>query len=790
MQQINSLIVCSTSRVVREKLTTYLQTNSILPKIITIGDFEKKVVFVPNRFFIDEDSRVLLLKEASQFTNFKNLHISREFFAFLKNSQFLFSFFEELAGELIEIKDLKKHDVYDAYHEHLEILERLLLTYHELLNKNNYVDKILLPSLYRLNMAYLKNVDLIEFYLDGYLSNFEFQLFDEISSHKPFVIKMWVNQFNQKMVEKFAKFDISLELGYYYEIDFSDKKIIKKEKHLLNQTFYQSFSSNSQTLQVAFIKKMVFDFIKKGIEAEKIAVIFPDGKFSQSLSLFNSENSFNFAMGSSFVDTPLYQKLSALYEYFLDPKIENYYRLKRYKYDRDIAKKKTEDWNRSVDDALGLKNKILSLVDEEESEAYRVFKEELTLFVKIFNAFIRQPFHKILHLFLNRLGSKRIDDVGGGKVTVMEILESRGMSYDGVIVVDFNESLVPLRSQKDLFLSTEIRSFVGLPTPSDRENLQKYYYKRVFEQAQEVAISYVENEQNQPSRFLDELDLNIKKIRYENHNFHDILFSPKKQKEHFLPKDIEMEYDFGKVELSATRVKTYLDCKRRYYLRYIRGIEEASLPSDESDERMIGILLHSALKELFEERVDIGIGSASELFDALKKILYQKSEKEILLKFHIDIWLKKLYHFCQVEFERFRVGYRILQMEKKLTLKYNGFTLVGNIDRVDIKDDRLFVIDYKSGKIPKVTSKSLSSNTEFQLQFYTLLASSLGKVEGAYFYDLSHAKLVDEPLFDEKMEILDTHLDSLKDKNQNFTMSEDIKKCQYCPYVKICDRVG
>ncbi len=789
MQQIkNSLIVCSTSRVVREKLNSYLQKNSILPHIVTIGDFEKKIVLIPNRTFIDEDTRVLLLKEASQFSNFKNLHISREFFAFLKNSQFLFSFFEELSVELIDIENLKQKDIYDSYHEHLEILERLLFAYKELLNKNNYVDKILLPSLYRLNIAYIKNIEFIEFYLDGYLTNFEFKLFDEISTYKPFIIKIWVNKFNQKMVEKFSKFNITLENGYYYEIDFSNKKILKENRYLSSETLYQSFASNSQNLQVAFIKKMVFDFIQKGVKPEKIAVILPNGKFAETLSIFDTENSFNFAMGSSFGNSSLYQRLSALYEYFLDPKIENYYRLKRYKYDIDKIKERMEDWNRGVNDALILEEKILSLVKEDDSESYRIFKDELYLFLKIFNAFVKQPFHKILHLFLNRLASKRVDDVGGGKITVMEILETRGMAYDGVIVVDFNESLVPLRSQKDLFLSTEIRSFVGLPTPQDRENLQKYYYKRVFEQASMVAISYVANEQNQPSRFLDELALDITKIRYENHHFHDILFTPSKQKKHFLPLDIEMIYDFSKIELSSTRLKTYLDCKRKYYLRYIRVLDEVSLPTDESDERMIGVLLHSALKELFENRGEID--SAKDLFEALKNILYKKTKNEILLKFHIDIWLKRLYRFCEVEFERFQSGYHIFQLEKKIKLEYNGFMLVGNIDRIDIKDDKLFVIDYKSGKIPKITKNSLSSTTDFQLQFYKLLSSSFGDVEGAYFYDLTNSKLVDEAFFEEKMDLFNNYLDSLKDKNQNFTMSEDIKKCQYCPYIKICDRVG
>lgn len=44
-----------------------------------------------------------------------------------------------------------------------------------------------------------------------------------------------------------------------------------------------------------------------------------------------------------------------------------------------------------------------------------------------------------------------LSDVGGGKVTVMGLLESRGLCFDGVILVDFNEEFIPKRSVNELF---------------------------------------------------------------------------------------------------------------------------------------------------------------------------------------------------------------------------------------------------------------------------------------------------------------------------------------------------
>ena len=90
---------------------------------------------------------------------------------------------------------------------------------------------------------------------------------------------------------------------------------------------------------------------------------------------------------------------------------------------------------------------------------------------------------------MQRLSDIRIDDVGGGKVTVMGLLETRGVAFRGVIIVDFNEGYVPRISEKDLFLNSTIREHSGLPTGADRQDLQKHYYYQLIHAAEAVAIS-------------------------------------------------------------------------------------------------------------------------------------------------------------------------------------------------------------------------------------------------------------------------------------------------------------
>ena len=53
-----------------------------------------------------------------------------------------------------------------------------------------------------------------------------------------------------------------------------------------------------------------------------------------------------------------------------------------------------------------------------------------------------------------------MDDVRGGKVTVMGVLETRGVRFEAVVIVDFNEGVVPATSSKDQFLNSQVRALL------------------------------------------------------------------------------------------------------------------------------------------------------------------------------------------------------------------------------------------------------------------------------------------------------------------------------------------
>ena len=782
----NTLEIYPTSRAVREQNLRSLAHNTLLPPRITIGEFEKKALLVPGRTFVDEERRVLLMQEAADFDNFRKLRIDREFFTFLKNSSYLFAFFEELAMEHVTIEDLRQSDTYAEYGEHLEILSTLRQNYLRLLDRHRLVDRMTLPEVAKINTRYIGTFDRIELHLEGYLNRFEIKLFEEIATRLPVIIHYHTTPFNRKMTEIFHDLGFTLPENHTCQLDLGERRLLSARPHTDPDPHYRVCAVENAPEEVAFIKKAVYDFIRRGYPPEEIVVLLPRPALAPLLDLFDDENNFNFAMGFPFTEDPVYKRLDALYRYYTQKSYENRYRLQTMGFTLEEVHSLQQKWGSRL--GVGETRELLAtLVPPSQSDGYALYEEQLHLFGALLPAIApHYPFHKVLHLFLNRLAAATLDDTRGGKITVMEILETRGITKKAVIVADFNEGVLPNRSRKDLFLSSAIRTHAGLPTPQDRQNLQKYYYQRFFSQAEEVAICYIEDEQNRPSRFLKELHITApaEKLPW----LRSILFPKADARPHYLQESLVLPYDFTKIPLSASALRTFLECRRRYYFAYIRKLGEFEIPKEGNDERLIGTLLHEALHEVYAKSP---VYEEPEMLrTALREALYRRSDPGSSLRLLVDIWLRKMDAFIGNEIERFHKGARVEAVERKFTRPLGALTLTGTADRIDTVNGERVILDYKSGKIPTVSQRSLEKATDFQLQFYTLLAEEEAPVAEALYYDLGSGALVAEPLFEEKMALLHEHLARLaSQKRFDFTMTEERQKCLWCPYQKICDRI-
>ena len=163
--------------------------------------------------------------------------------------------------------------------------------------------------------------------------------------------------------------------------------------------------------------------------------------------------------------------------------------------------------------------------------------------------------------------------------------------------------------------------------------------------------------------------------------------------------------------------------------------------------------------------------------------------KNELEKYQLLMYKQLLKDFTKNEIRRFEDGYEVYDTEISKTKNINGITIYGVIDRVDKKDDFFEIIDYKTGSIKLSTKNNYENSTDFQLEFYYLLASKSGDTTRCGFYDLKDIKIVSEPFLEQKLGVLESNIkDLLKLDEINFTKCENIKDCVYCDYKMICQR--
>ena len=779
------LLIFPTSRAIRNFITSEKSRNTLLPFILTIDEFFKKSILFNNMKYCEEEQRVLFLNEAIKDVNIQKLGISDNFTKFLKQSDYIYRFFLELASEKIEITDIQNVDTYDFYFEHLEILQTIKKNYIEILEKNSFVDRINLSKHYEINESFLKKFENIELYFEGYFTKVEFDIIEKISKIINLNISFYSNIYNQKSLEVFKNLNLDIKINYKYKIDLSNKTILDEEKIENNLSFVEIKGFSSRLNQIAYIKSTITKSVENGVNPSNIALVLPDENFATSLQLFDDEGYFNYAMGKSIKNTNLYQVAYSIYSYLNEDEIKHLESLSYFKIDKLFIDKNIKNiWNKKA-----TKESFLVITDliksfEKNSELLEKYEEllyKLNIILFSTNHFILLK--DVYKIFLQRLVSITLDDVNSGKITVLGLLETRAVSFETVIICDFNESFIPKISVKDKFLSTKLKQLSHLPTQFDRESLQKYYYKRLIGSSKNVFISYVNSDTNQISRFANELfntyiktdanDNYYKHILYDNHKIN-----------HF-DEEIIYKIDLAAITWSATSFRIYLQCKRKFYLQNILKIKEHTI-SLKPKAYELGDIVHSILEEYYKDFTEHNFEKIEELFNK-----YKSSNPFLILD--LEIWKKKLYDFFLYEKQRLE-NRKILALEKNFECEFEGIKIKGVIDRVDLFNDTYEVIDYKTSSSLSVdTLKNYEKTDDFQLEFYYLAMNELYKTDKieAYYYDLSNTILINEIALDKKLELLCEKFKELKEISKNeisFSKCEDKSNCTYCAYTILCDR--
>lgn len=626
--------------------------------------------------------------------------------------------------------------------------------------------------------------------------------------------------------------------------------------------------------QCSFVLEKVRELLESGVRGDRIAIIVPDEGFGEYLALLDSAHNLNYAMGKSLALSPKHsaflQKLeSALLAIGASAEDKSALTLKLLEsiFIRIFAKasqsvpastnaesmlesenldstslestplKHTAPESEKLESAKPpLPHDILPFIDSLPPCPFGMrlrtqildFLFELGMVSGELRALSWENLIALIIAFANDL---HIDDVGGGQVRVMGILETRGLECDYAFVVDFNEDFIPRIKDSDMFLNSAIRQSLNMPTLKDRQDLQKHYYHQLFcNTHKQIFLTFVQNDEMGAAGMLDELQAE-QNLKISNGDKQYALFAKGAMKP-YVEEDIRGR--IAQHTFSATSMNAFIECKRRFYYRYVLFLQE---PPSDAPAKDMGNMVHEALERAYSAHMGEVVDEA--LLRGIRADFARMLESSItantaplghtsMLK--CKMLLANMKGFWKSERARALDAQnaggtmRLIAFERAFesSIKHGGAThlLQGKIDRIDkIAPNTYMIIDYK------YASKKPSENHTRQLAFYKLLlessenarlqnggaalfldsrdilqgGSKAGDFQASAFQQSAFVTGVyylrdKSPLFipaDEKMaqareEILGA-LDEASHKI-SFAKTDKYNNCRYCPYTTMCDR--
>ncbi len=446
-------------------------------------------------------------------------------------------------------------------------------------------------------------------------------------------------------------------------------------------------------------------------------------------------------------------------------------------------------------------------------------------------SFSREKFPKndIFKIFQNMLENEIIAFSGSPLrgLQILGMLETRALNFGNVIVMDANESILPMLHTQGSLIPYEIALNLGLDREKNEEEIQRYNFRRLISAARNVHIVYEENSKKEKSRFVEGIIWEAEKkknalnaIDVSRVGFSVDVRPDKKIKE--IKKTKEMVEFLRDREYSASSINTYLECPLQFYYKYVLGLEEKEEFREEPEGDEIGTFLHKLLEDRFKKFVNKKPKIDEEFRLDFFKVFNQKFEctfgrmgtGSFLLK---KVIRRKVEQFLEIEEKRSEENIQeILYLEKQffeeIEFSEDKFKFTYVVDRVDkLNDASILILDYKSGsEMPKprkadkleekmeFNRKSIRDNIRsFQLPLYYYFENK--KYEGlslnAAFYSLRNFKLTylhnGKDDIAESMNIymkaLEFILREIIAPDKTFVADREKERiCTYCPFFYLC----
>lgn len=437
---------------------------------------------------------------------------------------------------------------------------------------------------------------------------------------------------------------------------------------------------------------------------------------------------------------------------------------------------------------------------------------------------------------------------------VMGVLETRNLDFRNLIMLSLNEGQLPKAGGDSSFIPYNLRNAFGMTTIEHKNAVYAYYFYRLIQRAENVTLLYNTASEGlnrgEMSRFM--LQFLVESPHTISREYLEAGQSPQSGREISVEKTPEIitrmyeRYDVNRHPrslFSPSALNTYLDCRLKFYYRYVAGLKAPDEVSAEIDSALFGTIFHRAAELVYKDLTANGKEiRKDDLEQVLSNDIKLQNYVDTAFKeefFHVALTEKPEYNGTQLINAKVITSYlrQLLRndlqyapffmegMEKKVTEIIEietpqgklALNIGGTIDRIDSKDDTLRIVDYKTGGSPKTPEniKQLFTPADGRPNyiFQTFLYASIMcrkqslKVAPSLLYIHRAASETYSPVIemgearqpkipvnnfafyeDEFRERLQTLLQEIYNPEEAFTQTEDTKKCEFCDFRELCRR--
>jgi len=190
---------------------------------------------------------------------------------------------------------------------------------------------------------------------------------------------------------------------------------------------------------------------------------------------------------------------------------------------------------------------------------------------------------------------------------VMGLLESRGLDFDEVFVLDVNEGTLPDGAPPPSFMPLDLQRSIGLPGRPERDGIFSAYLHRLLHRSRKIHLLCVGadlgDSGTEPSRFLGQLEAWAKSSLSGVAVNKSLWSTPLPDPAPPVPalgwsasarESVDAMLTNG---ISPSALNQALTCERQFHYRYVLGLGETDTVEEHLEASTIGTVIHKAVEE-------------------------------------------------------------------------------------------------------------------------------------------------------------------------------------------------